>query len=64
MLSVFLQLLSSSSSKFMTLGVKLSKISIFFISQNSGLSSKLNPTRQHESGICLIFKIEPQIPRY
>ena len=51
------QLLSNSNSKFPTLRAKLFKVSTFLrVSQNSDLSSQLNPTHQHDSKGILSFQ--------
>ena len=57
MLSMHSQLLSSSNSKILTLGVKWSKMLNFSsIGQSSELSLKLTPTCQHESKGMLRFQ--------
>ena len=57
MFFVLLQLISSSNSPFLTLGVKSSKMSFFLpISQNNDLSSNLNSNRQNEAKGMLGFE--------
>ena len=57
MLLMHSQLLPTSNSTFLTLGEKLSKMSIyFFISKNCDLSLKLNSTHQQESRGILGFQ--------